>query len=200
MITFKHKKDLRNDLFNLKKSCLEQVYKYNQQKNKILESFIREIEKNQIKHCDIENEFNTRIMPKMASFGGKISGQTRLVKSEFAKYILTCLVDENKNYFQQFTTMNFIVFSQFFLTTSPTKKTILSFVDNSIDWKIKNLNNPDFSRKESFRKYLSKLEFDKSELFWVDWFNDEYSNFRNAVQRSNQISREMLILIKKSIK
>ena len=43
MITFKHKKDLRNDLFNLKKSCFRtRVYKYNEQKNKILESFIRE--------------------------------------------------------------------------------------------------------------------------------------------------------------
>ena len=96
--------------------------------------------------------------------------------------------------------MNFIVFSQFFLTTSPTKKTILSLIDSSIDWKIKNLNNPDFSRKESFRKYLSKLEIDKSELFWVDWFNEEYSNFRESVQRSNEASREMLKLIKKSMK
>lgn len=200
MITFEHKPYLGNKVFALKQDCYKQVCEYNKQKNQVLEDFIREIEEKKGTNWDLENEFNTRIMPKMASFGGKISGQTRLVKSELAKYILTCLVDDNKTYFQQFTTMNFIVFSQFFLETSPTKKTILPFIDKSVDWKTKNLSNPNFARKENFREYLSKLELDKSGHFWVDWFNEEYSKYRELVQRDSQNARDKLRLIKETIK
>ena len=133
MITFEHQTDLQALFFKLRQECYIQVCEYNKQKNQVLEDFIREIEEKKGSNWDLENEFNTRIMPKMASFGGKISGQTRLVKSELAKYILTCFIDDNKTYFQQFTTMNFIVFSQFFLETSPTKKSILPFIDKSVD-------------------------------------------------------------------
>lgn len=200
MINFDHKPDLILAHAKIKNNCLARVRQLNQQKNQVLEDFIREIEEKKGSNWDLENEFNTRIMPKMASFGGKISGQTRLVKSELAKYILTCLVDDNKTYFQQFTTMNFIVFSQFFLETSPTKKTILPFIDKSVDWKTKNLSNPNFARKENFREYLSKLELDKSGHFWVDWFNEEYSKYRELVQRDSQNARDKLRLIKETIK
>lgn len=199
MITFEHKPDLCSEVFNLKRDCYKQVCEYNKQKNQVLEDFIREIEEKKGTDWDLENEFNTRIMPKMASFGGKISGQTRLVKSELAKYILTCLVDDNKTYFQQFTTMNFLVFSKYYLETAPTNKSILPLIDNSIPWKTKNINNPSFARKEKFLDYLDKLDIDKSGHFWGDWFSEEYSKYRELVQRDSQNTREKLQLIKETI-
>ena len=200
MIDFKHDTVKLNIAFEIKNDCYIKVRKLNEEKNKILQDFIDEIEMRKDTDWDLGLEFQNRIMPKMASFGGQISGLTRLVKSELAKYVLCVLVDNNKNYFQQFTTMNFLVFSKYYLETAPTNKSILPLIDNSIPWKTKNINNPNFARKEKFLDYLDKLDIDRSGHFWGDWFNEEYSKYRELVKRDSELSRNNLKLIKDNIK
>lgn len=200
MIDFQHNSVKLQPVLDIKNDCLNKVIKLNEEKNKILQDFIDEIEMRKDTDWDLGLEFQNRIMPKMASFGGQISGLTRLVKSELAKYVLGVLVDNNKNYFQQFTTMNFLVFSKYYLETSPTNKSILPLIDNSIPWKTKNINNPKFARKDKFLDYLDKFDIDKSGHFWGDWFNEEYSKYRELVKRDSDLSRNNLKLIKDNIK
>lgn len=200
MIIFNHNEELRNELFKLKRECLSNVHKLNEQKNKILEDFIDEIAYKKGTDFDIEAEFQNKIMSQMASFGGQISGQTRLFKSELASYILHILVNDNKTYFQKYTTMNFIMFSKNYLETSPTKRSILPLIDHSVDWKIKNKQNPDLARKDKFQKYLLKFSMENPDRIWANWFKNEYSKYRDLVQIDSNQARENLKLIKDSIK
>lgn len=199
MLDFVHDYDKEEAFLNIKKDCLEKLKALNRNKIRILKDFIEEIESNKGKDFDVNSEFQTRIMPQMSSLGGEISGLTRIVKSELAKYIISVLVENNKNYFQQFTTMNFIVFSKHFLETSPTNKSILLFLDNSISWKTKNKNNIQFARKSNFINYLDKLEIKKENLEWVKWFNTNYSSYRKLVKDASKEAREKVKVIKKAM-
>lgn len=199
MLHFEHNNYKKNDYLDIKGDCIKQLHMLNNKKTKILQNFIEEIESQKGKDFDVGREFHEKIMPRMSAIGGEISGLTRIVKSELAKYIISVLVDNNKNYFQQFTTMNFIVFSKYFLETSPTNKSILLFLDNSISWKTKNKNNIEFARKSNFINYLDKLEIKKENLEWVKWFNTNYSSYRKLVKDASKEARAKVNVIKKSM-
>lgn len=199
MLHFEHNNYKKNDYLDIKGDCIKQLHMLNNKKIKILQNFIEEIESQKGKDFDVSREFHEKIMPRMSAIGGEISGLTRIVKSELAKYIISVLVENNKNYFQQFTTMNFIVFSKHFLETSPTNKSILLFLDNSISWKTKNKNNIQFARKSNFINYLDKLEIKKENLEWVKWFNTNYSSYRKLVKDASKEARAKVNVIKKSM-
>lgn len=200
MINFQHNQIELNKLEQTKSKCLATTHKLNEEKNNILEDFLNEIEKNKGTDFDIDAEFNDRIMSKMASFGGKISGQTRLFKSELASYLLKTLIENNKDYFKYYTSMNIIVFSKYHFETSPTKQSILKLIDNSIDWKTKNQQHPQYARKDIFQKYLSIISEDEIENKWIEFFENEYSKYRDCVRLDSDMARENLKLIKDAIK
>nr|SHO11201.1 Putative uncharacterized protein [Moritella viscosa] len=47
--------------------------------------------------------------------------------------------------------------------------------------------------------YLDKLDIDKSGDFWGDWFNEEYSKYRELVKRDSHNARENLKIIRDSM-
>jgi hypothetical protein len=204
MITFKHNSiELRqND--NLKALMIDDVNSLNEKKFKILEKFLNEIEQN--KHnpvYDIDYEYNEKIKPQILSFGGKISGKVRKYKSNLVMYILECLINENKNFFEDFASLNYIIFSKMYFDTAPTKKTILKLLDKNVGWQDRNFNNKNYRNKEKFETFMMNFINENEDDSFKCFFEVSYRDFQKEIFKISQISKEKLnevkLLIKDSI-
>lgn len=173
-----------------KENCLIEVKKINEEKLNVLHQFFIEIEGKKEQANEI---YWNKIAPKMASFGGKNSGQTRLFKNCLIYSILNNLVNHNIDYFKFYTSMNFTVFSKYFLESAPTKTHIIKLINNDLDWIEKNELMPMYARKNSFYEELQKIEYNQN---FVDYFKSEYTDFRKKVYGLNEESREKLKEIK----
>lgn len=201
MITFKHNSiELRqND--DLKALMIDDVNSLNEKKFKVLEKFLNEIEQN--KHdtnYDIDYEYNEKIKPQILSFGGKISGKVRKYKSNLVMYILECLIDENKNFFEDFASLNYIIFSKMYFDTAPTKKTILNLLDENVDWKNRNFNNPNYRNKDNFEAFMTNFINENEDDSFKYFFETSYSDFQKEIFQIGQISKQKLNEIKLLIK
>lgn len=200
-IIFKHNNnELRNN-DNLKAIIIHNVNELNEKKFKILEKFLNEIELN--KHNEdynIGEEYNEKIKPQMLSFGGKISGQVRKFKSELVMYILECLIEENKNFFEDFASLNYIIFSKIYFDTAPTKKTILKLLDKNIGWQDRNFNNPNYRNKDNFEAFMTNLIYENEDDSFKIFFEVSYRDFQKEIFLIGQQSKEKLNEIKLLIK
>lgn len=182
-------------LNRLRKKYLNTVKGINEEKKQVIEAFIRDAKS---KSFDAGWEFHNRVMPKMASFGGKVSGESRKFKRDLIIYILKCLSEnaDNKFVFNYFTSMNYAVFAKHCFGSSPTKGQILGLLNNSIDWTEKNNFYSEFSRKEKFLKYLEgEFKYENIKMY-VEFFELEYGNFRADVGMLNSTSKKKMQAIK----
>ena len=201
MITFKHNgiELRRND--DLKALMIDEVNSLNEKKFKVLEKFLNEIELN--KHdpnYDIDYEYNEKIKPQILSFGGKISGKVRKFKSGLVMYILECLIQENKNFFEDFASLNYIIFSKMYFDTAPTKKTILKLLDENVDWKNRNFNNPNYRNKDNFETFMTNFINENQDDSFKIFFEVSYRDFQKEIFVIGQQSKEKLNEIKLLIK
>lgn len=201
MITFKHNGiELRqND--NLKALMIDDVNSLNEKKFKLLEKFLNEIEQNKHnENYDIGYEYNEKIKPQILSFGGKISGKVRKYKSNLVMYILECLIQENKNFFEDFASLNYIIFSKMYFETAPTKKTILKLLDQNIDWKNRNFNNPSYRNKDNFEVFMTNFINENEDDSFKYFFETSYTDFQKEIFQIGQLSKQKLNEIKLLIK
>lgn len=201
MITFKHNNNelRRND--NLKALIIDDVNSINEKKFKVLKAFLNEIEINKHnQNYDIDYEYNEKIKPQILSFGGKISGKVRKYKSNLVMYILECLIDENKNFFEDFASLNYIIFSKMYFETAPTKKTILKLLDQNINWKNRNFNNPNYRNKDNFETFMTNFINENEDDSFKYFFETSYRDFQKEIFVIGQTSKEKLNEIKLLIK
>jgi len=193
-IQFLHNEETKLILEDIKTQCVENTKELNKKKNQILQDFLNQIESN-IGNDNFNKDevYHLEVGPRLFAIGGEISGQTRKYKGELNMYLLTCLIDENKDYFKNYTSMNFAMFSKHCFDTSPKRKTLITLLDNSINWKIKNIQNPQYANKVIFEKYLiGKFQ---DEIFRKFFFH-EYKSYREIVQILGSKARMLMREIK----
>lgn len=193
-IQFLHNEETKLILEDIKTQCVENTKALNEKKNKILQDFLDNIEAN-IGNDDFNKDqvFLLEVNPQLGAIGGEISGQTRKYKGALNMYLLTCLVDQNKDYFKNYTSLNFAMFSKHCFDNSPKRKTLITLLDNSIDWKIKNNQNPDYANKVIFEKYLNGRF---QEEFFRKFYFESYKSYREIVQILGSKSRMLMREIK----
>jgi len=202
-LMFVHNADLLADLNESRDNALGRTMQINKSKKEILDRFVEEMREGM---PNAGEEFYRDILPRMASFGGKISGESRRFKSDLIMYILTCLSTNvnNRIIFDYYTSMNYAVFSKLIFNSSPTKSDILQLLNHGgegcITWQEKNVFYNEFSRKDKFLKYC-KYEFtpESTEEF-VTFFIDEYANYKSLVSQQNEVSKSTIVGIKGDLK
>lgn len=179
---------LSDQLEQTKKECLTEVEALNIQKIELLKAFLKEIHELEplplpffYSYSEIEAIWYPYEL-KIHAIGGKISGLTRKYKSAIAMYMLTLLVEKNKKYFDYYTSMNFQLYSKFIFNTSPTKKSLLPLINNTIPWQKKNEEMPHLATKKRFMGYLMFSEsltvYSEEEYKLLDRFNHYYDAFK----------------------
>jgi len=201
-LMFVHNKGFLADLNKRRSDALERILLINKDKKAILDRFTEDMKGD---NFDAGTVFYRDIMPKMASFGGRVSGESRRFKSDLIMYILLCLSTNKDNalIFDYFTSMNYAVFAKKIFNSSPTKSDILPLLfhgGGNMTWQKKNEFYNEFSRKDKFLKYC-KSEFTPEDVEeFATFFNDQYDSYKAIVSEQNKISKSVITGIKSQIK
>lgn len=191
MITFKEfDVELSYKREEVKIECLSKIDYLYKEKSEVLKRFLKAanelMAQSDSKFCDLDElETLWSVYGKqLKSLGGNMSGCSRKYKSTLAVYFLTLLKKQNSEYFKYYTNLNYQLYSKFCFNTSPTKKTLLTLIDNSITWQEKNRIKPHYANKKSFLKYLDSVgdvlitySNDEGDFNLSDKFKEYYRDF-----------------------